>query len=89
MTIHTVAKEDSTIVKRLKQAGALILGTTNISEYGVSYDTHNKIYGSTKNPHNMLLSAGGSSGGEAAALASGQSLIGIGGDVGGGLYFVL
>lgn len=80
-----IATEDAEIVARLKKAGAIVIGTTTMSEMGLSYDTNSPIYGRTKNPKNEKLSAGGSSGGEAAASAARLRPVGIGGDVGGGI----
>jgi len=70
-------------VQRLIDAGAVILGTTNCPEFLMAYETENLLYGSTRNPWNLRYSAGGSSGGEAAAIAAGLSAGGIGSDSGG------
>ncbi len=74
---------DATVVARLKAAGAIILGGTNIPEGGLWMETHNLIYGRTNNPWNPSYSPGGSSGGEGALLAAGASPFGLGSDVGG------
>ncbi|AXC09860.1 Aspartyl-tRNA(Asn) amidotransferase subunit A [Acidisarcina polymorpha] len=79
----SVATEDAVVVQRMKAAGATILGTTNCSEFLMAYETDNLLYGKTANPWNLAHSAGGSSGGEAAAIASGLSAGGIGSDSGG------
>jgi Asp-tRNA(Asn)/Glu-tRNA(Gln) amidotransferase A subunit family amidase len=74
---------DAETVKRLREAGAIILGTTNCPEFLMAYETDNRVYGRTCNPWNLTLSAGGSSGGEAAAIAAGLSAGGLGSDGGG------
>ena len=61
--------EDGTCVKRLKQAGAIVLGLTNVPELLSAYESDNLIYGKTNNPYDGTLSAGGSSGGESAIIA--------------------
>jgi len=78
-----VAEEDAIVVQRMRAAGAVILGTTNCSEFLMAYETDNFLYGKTANPWNLEHSAGGSSGGEAAAIAAGLSAGGIGSDSGG------
>ena len=78
-----IAREDSTVVARLKASGAIIMGSSNIPEGGLWMETHNLIYGRTKNPWNVKHTPGGSSGGEAALIAAGASPLGIGSDVGG------
>ncbi|UTW08180.1 amidase [Pseudomonas benzenivorans] len=72
--------QDATVVARLREAGALILGITNVPELCMAFETDNLLYGPTLNPHDLLRSAGGSSGGEAAAIASGCSPAGLGSD---------
>lgn len=79
------ATADSTIVERLRDAGAVIVGTTNAPEGGLWHETNNKVYGRTSNPHDLNRSSGGSSGGEAAVIAAGGSAFGIGSDVGGSI----
>jgi len=78
-----VPDEDAVIVQRMRAAGAVILGTTNCPEFLMAYETDNLLYGKTANPWNLACSAGGSSGGEAAAIAAGLSAGGIGSDSGG------
>jgi Asp-tRNA(Asn)/Glu-tRNA(Gln) amidotransferase A subunit family amidase len=78
-----IPRENATVVERLKQAGGLILGTTNCPEFLMAYETDNRLYGRTANPWNVLRTAGGSSGGEAAAVAAGLSAGGLGSDSGG------
>jgi Asp-tRNA(Asn)/Glu-tRNA(Gln) amidotransferase A subunit family amidase len=71
------------VVERLIHAGAVILGTTNCPEFLMAYETENLLHGSRRNPWNLRYSAGGSSGGEAAAIAAGLSAGGLGSDSGG------
>ncbi|XP_014473193.1 PREDICTED: fatty-acid amide hydrolase 2-A-like [Dinoponera quadriceps] len=75
------ATADSTIVKLLRNAGAIPLCVTNTPEQSSNIDTSNLLYGTTFNPYDIRYSAGGSSGGEGALLGSGASLIGIGSDL--------
>jgi Asp-tRNA(Asn)/Glu-tRNA(Gln) amidotransferase A subunit family amidase len=78
-----IAAEDAEAVSRLRAAGATLLGTTNCPEFLMAYETDNLLYGRTSNPWNLDYSAGGSSGGEAAAIAAGMSAGGLGSDSGG------
>jgi amidase len=78
-----VSTEDAVVVARLRAAGAVILGTTNCPEFLMAYETDNLLYDRTSNPWSIEHSAGGSSGGEAAAIASGMSAAGLGSDSGG------
>jgi Asp-tRNA(Asn)/Glu-tRNA(Gln) amidotransferase A subunit family amidase len=78
-----IPHENATVVERLKQAGGLILGTTNCPEFLMAYETDNRLYGRTANPWDLERTAGGSSGGEAAAVAAGLSAGGLGSDSGG------
>ncbi len=80
-----VPTEDSLLVERLRNAGALMLGKTNVPEFGTGSQTYNPIFGSTKNPYDLTKTAGGSSGGAAAALATRLLPIADGGDFGGSL----
>ena len=77
------AVADSTVARRFREQGAIILGKTNCPEFLANYETDNHITGRTNNPWNPALTAGGSSGGEAAAIASYCSAGGIGSDGGG------
>jgi Asp-tRNA(Asn)/Glu-tRNA(Gln) amidotransferase A subunit family amidase len=79
---HT-PRENAIAVDRLQQAGAVILGTTNCPEFLMAYESDNRIYGRTANPWDLERTAGGSSGGEAAAIAAGLSAAGLGSDSGG------
>jgi Asp-tRNA(Asn)/Glu-tRNA(Gln) amidotransferase A subunit family amidase len=78
-----VAERDATLVGRLKQAGAVILGNTNVPDLLMAYETDNLLYGRTNNPWDLERTPGGSSGGEAAAIAGGCSAGGFGSDGGG------
>ncbi len=83
LRLGLVSEHDAAVVERLRQAGAIILGKTNVPEGLVAYETDNLLFGATSNPWDLRLTAGGSSGGEAAAIASGCSAAGIGSDAGG------
>ena len=78
-----VPHENATVVDRIKQAGAVVLGTTNCPEFLMAYESDNRLYGRTANPWDVERSAGGSSGGESAAIAAGLSAGGLGSDSGG------
>jgi amidase len=80
-----VPREDATVVKRLKAAGAILLGKTNTPEFTLSFETHNNIHGFTNNPYDLSRSPGGSSGGAAAAIAAGIKPFDIGTDYGGSI----
>jgi amidase len=80
-----VPDEDALIVRRLKDAGAIILGKTNTPEFGAGANTYNALFGATRNPWNPLLTCGGSSGGAAVALATGMGPLATGSDLGGSL----
>jgi len=77
--------EDTVVVERLRRAGAIPIGKTNVPEFGMGSHTYNKVYGTTFNPYDRSKSAGGSSGGAGAALASGMLPLADGGDLGGSL----
>jgi amidase len=78
-----VAATDAALAARLRGAGAILLGNTNTPEFLMAYETDNLLSGKTSNPWSLARSAGGSSGGEAAAIASGCSAGGVGSDGGG------
>jgi Asp-tRNA(Asn)/Glu-tRNA(Gln) amidotransferase A subunit family amidase len=80
-----VPGKDAPLVARLKAAGAILLGNTNTPEFLMAYESNNLLTGKTSNPWDLSRSAGGSSGGEAAAIASGCSAGGIGSDGGGSI----
>ncbi|MFZ0662778.1 MAG: amidase [Acidobacteriaceae bacterium] len=78
-----VPEGDAEVVARLRAAGATLLGTTNCPEFLMNYETDNLLYGRTANPWSLEHTPGGSSGGEAAAIAAGLSAGGLGSDSGG------
>lgn len=80
-----VPQRDAPLVSRLKAAGAILLGNTNTPEFLIAYETNNLLTGKTSNPWDLAYSAGGSSGGEAAAIAAGCSSGGVGSDGGGSI----
>jgi Asp-tRNA(Asn)/Glu-tRNA(Gln) amidotransferase A subunit family amidase len=80
-----VAAQDAPLVSRLRNAGAIILGNTNTPELLIAWETDNLPYGRTNNPWDLSRTPGGSSGGEAAAIASGCSAGGVGSDGGGSI----
>src|ERR1022692_3985751 len=77
---HHIPTEDAPTVARLRAAGAIIIAKTNIPEMAMDYDCDNPLFGSTNNPWNTGRVPGGSSGGEAASLASGMCALGLGSD---------
>ena len=80
-----VPERDASAVARLKAAGAIILGKTNTPEMAIPYETDNPVFGRTNNPHAHQVTPGGSSGGEAAAIAACLSPAGIGSDLSGSI----
>ena len=80
-----VAPADSVGVSRLKAAGAVILGKTNVPPWLADYQSNNPIYGRTGNPYDLTRTPGGSSGGSAAALAAGMIPLEFGSDIGGSI----
>src|ERR1017187_4457631 len=76
---------DSVLVERLRQAGVVPIGKTNTPEFGMGSHTYNRVYGTTVNPYDLTKSAGGSSGGAAASVASGMLPAADGSDLGGSL----
>jgi Asp-tRNA(Asn)/Glu-tRNA(Gln) amidotransferase A subunit family amidase len=82
---ENIPSRDAVLVQRLRGAGAILLGNTNTPEFLMAYETDNLLAGKTSNPWNAEYSSGGSSGGEAAAIASGCSAGGVGSDGGGSI----
>jgi len=80
-----VPREDATVVRRLKQAGAILLGKTNTPELTLGFETSNLVYGRTSNPYDLERTPGGSSGGAAAIVAAGGSPFDVGSDYGGSI----
>src|SRR6202790_175799 len=80
-----IAAEDAPLVARLRAAGAVILGVTNVPELLMAWETDNLLYGRTNNPWDLNRTAGGEGGGEAAAIAAGLSAGGVGSDGGGSI----
>lgn len=76
---------DGPLVARLRAAGAVFLGLTNVPQLMIIHETRNPVFGTTHNPWNLARSVGGSSGGEAAILAAGGSALGLGSDLGGSI----
>ncbi|XP_063676475.1 fatty-acid amide hydrolase 2-B-like isoform X2 [Bolinopsis microptera] len=83
--IGHVCKEDAEVVKYMRASGAIIIGLTNTSELAMWWESHNPVYGYTCNPYDLRCIVGGSSGGEAASVASACSVMGIGSDIGGSI----
>jgi amidase len=82
---HHIPQADALVVRRLREAGAVILGKTNTPEFAAGGNTWNDVFGATRNPWNPALSAGGSTGGGAAGLATGMFALAEGTDLGGSL----
>jgi fatty acid amide hydrolase 2 len=82
---HLTASQDATVVERLRSAGAIPLGVTNVPELTIWAATFNRVYGRTNNAYDPRRVAGGSSGGEGAIVGAGASPFGIGTDLGGSI----
>jgi amidase len=82
-----IAKTDSPVVSNIKKAGGVVIGRTNTPAFSLRWFTNNNLHGQTLNPHDKNLTPGGSSGGAAAAVASGICAIGHGTDIGGSIRY--
>ena len=80
-----IAAQDALIVERIYRAGAIVIGKTNVPEFGLGSHTYNNVFGPCHNPYDLTKSAGGSSGGAGAALARGMLPVADGSDMGGSL----
>jgi amidase len=80
-----IPSEDDLIVERMRRAGAITIGKTNVPEFGAGSQTFNKVFGATRNPWDLTKTCGGSSGGAAVALACGFAPVATGSDTGGSL----
>ena len=85
MLAEAVPAVDAPQVAHLREAGAIPIGRTNLPDFGLRWHTDNALHGPTKNPWDASRTPGGSSGGEAAALATGMTPLGVGNDLGGSL----
>lgn len=84
---HRKAKSDAITVARLRRAGAVVLGKTNVPQLGLFAESDNPVYGRTNNPWDLERGAGGSTGGEAAVISAGGSPLGLGSDAAGSVRF--
>ncbi len=82
---HPPQDSDAVVVRLAKEAGAIVLGKTNVSQLLLFHESANPLFGVTNNPWDLARVPGGSSGGESAAIAAGMSPMGIGGDIGGSI----
>lgn len=80
-----IPERDAIVVERLRNAGAIVLGVTNVPEGGLWLESDNRVYGRTNNPWDVTRTAGGSSGGEGALIGAGASPFGMGSDIGGSI----
>jgi len=84
---ESMPQTDAPVVSHLKQAGAIPIGRTNLPDFGLRWHTNNDLRGATLNPWDPSRTPGGSSGGEAVAIATGMSPLGVGNDMGGSLRY--
>ena len=83
MFAEAIASSDAPTTARMRAAGAIPFARTNLPDFGLRVHTDSQLHGLTRNPWNPNVTAGGSSGGEASAISSGMSPIGLGNDIGG------
>jgi len=84
---NIIADCDASVVERVKKAGAIVMGKTNVPEASMWCETYNHLYGRTRNPYDLTRGAGGSSGGEGAIVGAAASPFGIGADIGGSIRY--
>jgi len=82
-----IAEADATVVERVRKAGAIVLGKTNVPEGAMWIESYNYVYGRTNNPYDLKRTVGGSSGGEGSIVGAGASPFGIGSDIGGSIRY--
>jgi aspartyl-tRNA(Asn)/glutamyl-tRNA(Gln) amidotransferase subunit A len=83
--VNRIPEQDATVVARARSAGAILVGKTNTPEFALWWETANLVFGRTSNPHDTRRTSGGSSGGEAVAVATGMSSLGLASDLGGSI----
>ncbi|VVE31452.1 amidase [Pandoraea soli] len=79
---NNIAAQHASVVQRLTDAGAILLGKTNVPIFLRDWQSYNDVYGTTRNPHDLRRTPGGSSGGSAAAVSTGMSFFDVGSDIG-------
>lgn len=84
---NSMPEADAPVITHLKRAGAIPIGRTNLPDFGLRWHTDNDLHGPTRNPWDPTRTPGGSSGGEAAAIATGLSPLGVGNDMGGSIRY--
>jgi Asp-tRNA(Asn)/Glu-tRNA(Gln) amidotransferase A subunit family amidase len=83
--VNRIPEQDATVVARARGAGAILVGKTNTPEFALWWETANLVFGRTSNPHDPRRTSGGSSGGDAVAVATGMSSLGLASDLGGSI----